>query len=61
MVIFVGILLAAFPLYGRAIGYVIWEKEKGEDYIKIDDTIIHVSGEWKYNGTVISFGKWRRK
>lgn len=63
--IFLGIVLAAFPLYGKAIGEVVWGSsgvntitgtvaEKGIDYVKIDGHTIYVKGDWLYNGTIMS-------
>ncbi len=65
IVIFLGILLAAFPLYGKALGEVLWGTSgestitgtvtsKGVDYIKVEGTTIYVKGTWYYNGTSLS-------
>ncbi|NPA75321.1 MAG: hypothetical protein GXO25_04490 [Euryarchaeota archaeon] len=56
------ILLASFPLYGRALGDALFGpenthtmtgtvKEKGSDYIVLSSTKIYLKGDWQYNGT----------
>ncbi len=56
------ILLASFPLYGRALGEVLFGPENGHvltgkvsgvgtDYIVISSTKIYLKGNWQYNGT----------
>jgi len=65
VVIFLGLILATFPLYGEAIGELVWGNpaesiisgkvvDKGEDYIKIEGYVIYLKGEWLYNGSIVT-------
>jgi hypothetical protein len=63
--IILGVLLAAFPFYGKALGDMIWGdtgehiikgvvNEKGYEYVVIDDTKIYVKGDWNYRGSTFT-------